>query len=977
MSNTVSFADLMGDPSQYIFNPALIQQRVIEALSRGLNGEIDIVDPNNPFIFCLGASACNTAAFVDWNQAATRQQYPIVAASMADLYRHMSDKDYIDRFAKPVTARFTFILAKNEVRNAMVLDRDTNINKLRLPRNMVVRAGEVPFSLQYPVEIRELIHDGLQVVYLTDKTTPLQTLSTNIIDWKLITDSAGVEYISFDLELSQFQIVSTYMDLGASSGFKTTMQFPDEFYYARVWRQNPTDYTWSEILTTHSRQVYDFTTPTALLTVREGELDVVIPPVYINADLIDGKVRVDCYVSRGAMDLRLESVSTGDYEVEWLNVDPSDDDVYTAPTRSLANVLVYSTAYARGGRSALTLEELKARMISNSIGTQHLPVTPQQTRTTLEDAGFSLTRSVDNVTSRMLWASRAMPKSSDEKILTAASATLATVKMVLGEASSIYGAYDNGIRVSLTSSCLYRQSAGITRPLTVQQYSNLRSMAAQDLSDTLSEIQHYYSPFTYVLDASTDTFEMRAYYMDAPAVSARSFVEDNPTTLYQVGSGSLMSLSRNATGYELTILTKSNDEFRQLEDTEIFAQLSFKSQGQDTPLYVMGSIVMEPKERERYITFKIETRQDIDALHQLYLTGDMGTNEGEARPVNLTQWFDVVYFTRAKVGSAWSPITADTMIYQKKVGDTYRAICHERILLRFGAHLPNLWSMSRSVTDTIPYKTYASTVYYVHEENVYETNEKGLKFDVVDGKVVYRTKYAKGSYILDPDTGVPLVRYAKGDVMLDRNGNPVPEDDWVVRMVRLLDMFMIDGVYYFATDAVVRKYRSDMLDVLIGWITGDVAEFQKNLLERTTIYYTPKTSIGQITVTSDKNRDIIIPAQQSLTLTLVVPPRTYNDEVLREQLRRATIRTIDAQLTKTTVTISGIEYALRDVYGTDVLDVKLEGLGRSGGVDQQVLTLTSDAMSCSIKKKLTKLADGSLVVMEDITIIFLKHGVDA
>jgi hypothetical protein len=82
-------------------NPASIQQTSLELLQQYLNGETDIVDATNPFMKLVESSAVNTAGFIIDNEVTTRAQYPSCAQTLEDLYLHMSDKDYIDRFASP------------------------------------------------------------------------------------------------------------------------------------------------------------------------------------------------------------------------------------------------------------------------------------------------------------------------------------------------------------------------------------------------------------------------------------------------------------------------------------------------------------------------------------------------------------------------------------------------------------------------------------------------------------------------------------------------------------------------------------------------------------------------------------------------------------------------------------------------------------------------------------------------------------
>ena len=91
-------------------NPASIQQTSLELLQQYLNGETDIVDATNPFMKLVESSAVNTAGFIIDNEVTTRAQYPSCAQTLEDLYLHMSDKDYIDRFASPAIIKFTIVV---------------------------------------------------------------------------------------------------------------------------------------------------------------------------------------------------------------------------------------------------------------------------------------------------------------------------------------------------------------------------------------------------------------------------------------------------------------------------------------------------------------------------------------------------------------------------------------------------------------------------------------------------------------------------------------------------------------------------------------------------------------------------------------------------------------------------------------------------------------------------------------------------
>ena len=120
--------------SRYNKNPSSIQQVSLDVLEEVLNGD-DIPDPTSPFIFLLEASAASTAAAISESESRTRKLYSRLAVSQNELYRHMSDKDYIDRFATPASAVIKLLLPLNQVKAFAVSNTENNIRSLVIPRN--------------------------------------------------------------------------------------------------------------------------------------------------------------------------------------------------------------------------------------------------------------------------------------------------------------------------------------------------------------------------------------------------------------------------------------------------------------------------------------------------------------------------------------------------------------------------------------------------------------------------------------------------------------------------------------------------------------------------------------------------------------------------------------------------------------------------------------------------------------------------
>jgi hypothetical protein len=972
---TLSISDVIGDISQYKFNPAAIQRASLRALNQVYDGTINVVDATNPFIFMLECTAMNTSIFLDHNQSTTRRLYPAAAVTEEDLYYHMSDKDYINRFAKPTTAKFKLLFLVRELLDAMVLDSATNVKKVTIPRNTVIEVAGIPFSLQYPIDICQYAHGGIQVLYNVNQTSPLQTLTTNLISFDTLTTADNVTYIRFEVEATQFRVETMFNDVSTAGGFTTEIAITDSYYHARVYAQD-TDGKWIEMVTTHTLQVYDPTIPTAVLQVYSHLVKVTVPVVYTMSGLVKGKIRIDIYETKGNLNLNLKNYKINNYFANWYNIDTKENDVFNVAIRNVKTVVIYSETVLGGGRNALSFTELRTRVLNNAIGPQSLPITNVQLETKLADMGYEVSKNVDTITNRVYLASKSLPLPTSDKLLTGATSAMPSVLMSLRQAALAHGAFSNQSRVTLSSQALYQNTSGVTKIVSQTQYESLMQLSVAELCKTISQGSYFYSPFTYVLDASSSTFTLRPYYLDAPVADIKNFISENATTGFQVSIAPSYNIKKTTVGYEFYIQTSSTDSFRNLNDNDIRVQMSFNSINQADPVFLTGIQVAKDKmSHERTFKFILTSSFDIDSSNRLELTSF--TNKNNALPVmaNLTQEFNVYFITTAPVATGYIGSQIDSAIDKTAFKDNLVPVglSHETVKIQFGITLDKLWARSRSVVGSAPYKVHESDVPAVYKNDVYEVDPvTGTYFNFdPNGQIHYLLKHKKGDPVLAAD-GSPLIEHHQGEPVYDDSGNPVLADDYERYMVRILDILLIDGTYFFANDSVVNDYRNYVIKSMIAWISDELNYYDSNTLDQTQIFYHPKVNTGIVSILDSDNQKISINAAQSMKVTLYVTPKVYSDDKLRSALTSATIRAIDNQFQNAQVGLSSIVEALKEKYGSDVIDVEVSGLG--GSLDLSVLTVLDASNRLSIKKKLTSLSDNAMIVEEDIDVQFKVHG---
>jgi hypothetical protein len=304
------------------------------------------------------------------------------------------------------------------------------------------------------------------------------------------------------------------------------------------------------------------------------------------------------------------------------------------------------------------------------------------------------------------------------------------------------------------------------------------------------------------------------------------------------------------------------------------------------------------------------------------------------------------------------------------------AIAHEKIRVEFGQSLKALWVQSRSIVSSVPYKVYQSNVPAYYKQNVYAIDPTtGTAFSIVNDQLVYNILHKKGDPVID-ESGVQATEHYRGEVMLDDNGDPILEDGYAKYMTRVVDIFMIEGAYYFANSSVIKSYMGLIKDSVTQWIVEDMSTYKGTLLDQTRIYFQPKTNAGNVKILTPSNTETTITSSQSLKVKLYVNPTVYADDALKTELTKTTIKTIDTQLQNSTVTVDSIQDALLSAYAGDVISVIVTGLGGSAN-NFDALTVIDNNNRLSLGKRLIVLDDNSLSVEEAVTITFSKHGGEA
>lgn len=958
------------DIPKFAHNPSLITQRKIQLLEAATFGELDVVDATNPFMHLISSGTIISSGILSEMENINRRMYPYSAQRIQELLPHMSDKDFSDLFARPDQAGFFFIYRKQELIDNMVEVEGTGVRKLVIPRNTMVRALDTVYSMEYPIEIRQMNHDGIQIVWDMDKRSPFASIQSNQIEHYFVKDpDTKEELLVFKVNLCQFSIRTITETANEATETVVRVSFTDKFCLARVWLEQ-SDKSWMEINATYTDIAYPLSRPTAVVKVIGNVCQVSIPLVYVSKGLVaaGGKVRVDVYQTRGPISQVLSSFSRENYAIEYNAIDVADKTIYQAPMTALGTAVVFSEETSYGGRMEMTFEQIRDRVITNAIGSPDLPITPVQAAGMLVTNGYQVIQKQDSLTQRTYLATRKLPPPPNPNLITAANGGIHTVVSSMDDLMGRHGVIDNGRSMTLTPDVLYRVNGSSASVVEETEFQLLNTLPRDQFAVAVSTGEYFYSPFHYVLDNTNErALACRAYYLDDPKIMLRNFVTENDTTLLQVGVGDIR-IERSSNGYKVYIKTSSSDGYKELPDSQVFAQIAFASDASGRLTYLNGEQVSVDDEGERVFEFSIVTTFNVNNEDRLELTSfQMITQSDQIHYCDLETEFSIVFSTSATMPAGYRSGQVDTVVGTHLLPFGSVGINHETARIRLGTALSNLWSKCRVAIDEAQYETYLIDVPAVHAEDVYEKDPvTGSPFTIVNGEIVRTLIARRGDPVLK-ENGDPVYEHYAGDIVYD-NGIPVIARNRST--TNIMDLLLIEGVYRFADNSTSVEYRKFLVDSIVNWVSLDLAQIEKRTLEQTEVFFYPVHATGAINVMYGAGLRTQLEATQSFTLRLYVNDQIYRNTELRATLERASVEVLENELSKRTVSISAITKALEAIYGDDVISFDVSPLG---GGNLTLVTVVDEGRSLSLRKVLQLRNDDSLAVREDVTVEFRRH----
>ena len=660
-------------------NPLSIQVNALTKLQDSVLEGKEVSDGNNVFTFLLEFMATMTAGAAGEAVNAFSGLYPSKAMTSADLYKHMSDFDYVNLYSTPASTKITLMFDRNFLINNAVQDPNNKMyHKIVVPSQSTFTIGSIVFGIHYPIEIivkKNIMPNGkvdydsttFTVLWDTSRHNPLYTLRTNILEHRFY-KSGGVSLLCIEVPIHQFTTKVYNETVSSAAGFIKRYPYTDKFYAIRVFHNQGGD--WSELHQTLSDTIYDTTRPTVKVKVLTDTniVEIAIPQVYISTGMIGSKVMARLYTCRGVMNMDISNYSMDQFSASFLVNDETVDTGFSDMLKYIRTLQIAPTVSTiSGGRDGLSFSELRNRVINDS--TYDVLITPRDLVAYFEDHGYSISRYLDNITDRIYLAHKVMTDAKSNMIGAGDYNTIFTDDILtpvidmdtsekyIDKYSGIKYITDNSVMILPTNIYKYDESKNSMMVLDDEDVAELNKLNKTDRVKNFNSELYSFSPFHTKLTTSP-TPNCVNYDLLNPSMSNMVFESENPNLPTQVSvySYGITHLKDGSGGYDILINLYMTDDISGVPLTEYldntivdnFLMVLTSNDSDGMPCHVIGEYIGTSDDSGLPIyKFKLSTDYKMSDSDNLHITNMRAGDKVISTYLGLTSQFKIMSFIRS------------------------------------------------------------------------------------------------------------------------------------------------------------------------------------------------------------------------------------------------------------------------------------------------------------------------------------------
>ena len=964
----------MFDDSSKLINelgsPLNIASMTLDELESRLGGDKIVADPNSAFCFLLEFGSSISAACARKIDETLPLIYPKRARNVEDLYRHMSDYDYLRMYATPSTTTLMLMLPKKYLSDN-ALDFNDNYKKVTIPKDTVFTIGKYPFGIHYPIDI--LINKNTNtftVAYDTSETDPLQTLAKNIVDkYDQVKDS--LEYIVIEFPIYQFAKSIITESVIPETGFSKSYLYNNYFYAVRVFSVKDDVYT--EFHLTQSESVYDTSKLTALMRVLpdEQKFKLIIPQIYLDNNLVGTSVYIELYTTLGDLNINTTNIDPTNISIAF-GKRTKDTNDYSALLQSLpfdSVVAIRSGANIQGGSNPIDTNTLRDRVVNNTLY-DSVPITAAQVEVYLNDNGFTAEKYQDNVTSR-IWNAYRTLEDTNGRVIPSRMCQMLMYKDYPDTRSAFIRNADGTITVLPTAIYQYDEATDRATPLDDDAMRAIAAMDKTELAEFLNNGSYFKSPFHMHINLSDYYPQTVSYNLMTPSVDRVIFQTENyyvPAKMVAY-EAAIQHLENGTGGYRLSIAVYKSDD---LADVDLSALKVYVCTKTTEGFWIGGEAsYFGSSEARDFFRIDLATNYLLTEDDEIAITSLRHESmELQRYLIPLQTKFYLVFMAeKSVINGSYQAATGElTEGVPGSYFKDYVGIARQYLEVSLGHSLKDVINheMELSLSAQI-YATYDHDVPAIYEEDVYKRKADGtLDFKVNEDGTLRLVKLHYAGEEKKDDAGNVIYLHRQGDVRYDASGKPVVASDRI--QYYGIDFMLIDAKVFASERSAELGFVNELYATLEGYF-NTVRNLQAELLEQTYVYFKCINSTGTAKFHLGDNIFTRKAIELSFKINCYVPSYVKGDAALQNTIKTQMCEAINAQIKTKVINMREIFTSIKEQMSDYVEYFDL--LGINGDASFQTCEVVDDGVQPSLRRVLVLTEDNILSLEDDVDINFI------
>ena len=938
--------------NKYIYDPNMIQVKSLELLSKGLNGEINLPDPTNPFTFLLENNALVTSAALQDTKATMRKMYPYLAKDKDDLYPHINSSEILNIFSVPSVAFFNIHINKKDIE--LYGKKSDNYTEIIIPKFSNITVANTIFTLLNDVYIR-LYKNNNTFSKLIANEIPIAENKDTFIDSSIVTDDDGLEWVMATVNIKQIKYYNYKDTIIQSKPYENTMTLEkDERYTFLTTKSVNSNNSIFTLNSTYSNFMYNPNVPTIIIRPMDNSLNVELPSVYLLNKMVNSYVNIELYTTKGNIELFINKYASKDFT---LSIElPNTTDERIIGTKNI-NYIVNASTKTYGGIDELSFEELKTKIINYSTGDNEVPITIYDVKDKVAESGFTFKKASNTILERELLVNKEIGNL-DYNVYSSIDVFHNNTKLYIPNINSdkIINIDDNVIVIEPFQIFKYNKDSSLTPLTTIEATALKNNLNILDYNKD----KYFFTLYKYIVDYK-DTLNVRIYDVNQPTISnyKRIFSNDALNSPININKRSIV---KTLTGYKLIFELLPTNELLSMDVDKINCQISIPLNASNY-IHFQGSLVVSNNTYN--IIVDLDTDNYITDKNEIIFKTDIGEIKIATVDLNSKLFINIYSNDQSIVNNT---------IYNniEIVDENFNVLLYEEEFDgTFAIHLTHLYKNYYLEYTERKFKKYTEDVYLTYKENVYNLDEDGLpniKYidtnnDGVDDDIILDIKHTKGEYVLDNNDD-KIILHKKDDIILDEDNKPIIDN--TLGIVHNIDLLLMEDSFLRANNDIYKSYRIDFFKELTKIIDTEITSINDKLLDNSIFKFLPNNDLDTITLNINYNK---IAYNNFVKPIVNLYVNNNTSFLLTDDMEKTIFNIIQTSLLGKPI-ISEIEKNIANTIGDEILSVNIENITRDDNIN--IINYEVNSSRFVVDKKISLYTDGSIVVKPDLTINIIK-----